>query len=136
MTDNSDALQPAEAFSTIIIFAAMADGIVEEAEKDIIVNILSRIKIFKLYQKEIKKLLAQCLHSLMIDSDATLMNAIASLPQELHDTAFAVATDVIMSDGQVTKEEEITLNLLADKLSVEKEIANQIVHVMAIKNKG
>ncbi len=136
MTNKSNFLQPAQAFATIIIFAAIADGIVEEAEKDIIVNILSPMRIFKLYQENIKKLLAECLKSLMINSDSILIDAIDHLPEELHETAFAVATDVIMSDGQVTKEEENTLNLLADKLSVQKEIAHQIVQVMAIKNKG
>ena len=69
-------------------------------------------------------------------SDVLLKTAIASLPHHLHDTAFAVATDLILADGEVTEEEEDLLQHLYTHLNIPDEKAKNIVDAMIIKNKG
>ena len=134
--NKNDTLSVAQAFANIIIFAAISDGVFEEEEKDIVVNILSRMNIFKPYQDYLKPMVTNCVQSLITNKDETLSNAIAILPPQLSETAFAVASDIVMSDGKITEQEEDLLKTLVDKLSLDKEIANKISEVMTIKNKG
>ena len=134
--NKNDTLSVAQAFANIIIFAAISDGVFEEEEKDIVVNILSRMNIFKPYQDYLKPMVTNCVQSLITNKDETLSNAIATLPPQLSETAFAVASDIVMSDGKITEQEEDLLKTLVDKLSLDKEIANKISEVMTIKNKG
>ena len=134
--NKNNTLSVAQAFANIIIFAAISDGVFEEEEKDIVVNILSRMNIFKPYQDYLKPMVTNCVQSLITNKDETLSNAIAILPPQLSETAFAVASDIVMSDGKITEQEEDLLKTLVDKLSLDKEIANKISEVMTIKNKG
>ena len=134
--NKNNTLSVAQAFANIIIFAAISDGVFEEEEKDIVVNILSRMSIFKPYQDYLKPMVTNCVQSLITNKDETLSNAIAILPPQLSETAFAVASDIVMSDGKITEQEEDLLKTLVDKLSLDKEIANKISEVMTIKNKG
>ena len=134
--NKNNTLSVAQAFANIIIFAAISDGVFEEEEKDIVVNILSLMSIFKPYQDYLKPMVTNCVQSLITNKDETLSNAIAILPPQLSETAFAVASDIVMSDGKITEQEEDLLKTLVDKLSLDKEIANKISEVMTIKNKG
>lgn len=62
--------------------------------------------------------------------------ALASLPDELRETAFCVATDIVLADGTVTQEEEDFLNQLYRALELSEEVALKIIDVMLIKNRG
>ncbi|UBF26209.1 tellurite resistance TerB family protein [Kovacikia minuta CCNUW1] len=68
--------------------------------------------------------------------DTLLSTALQSLPHELHDTAFAMATDIILSDGTITDEEETLLNNLYRVLETPEQTAKMIIEVMLIKNRG
>jgi hypothetical protein len=54
----------------------------------------------------------------------------------LHETAFAVVSDLVLADGEVTQEEEDLLGDLYRALDLSEEVASKIVDVMLIKNKG
>lgn len=136
MARKTASLPPAEAFTIIVLFSAIGDGNVEDEERDIIVNVLARMNIFRAYRGSIKQLLEKSLKYLLTNPAEALLESIASLPKDLHDTAFAVSVDIIMSDGNVSESEENAMLLLADKLSVTKAKAKKIIEVMAIKNKG
>ncbi len=130
-------LEPVEAFLIIILSAAKADGFLEEYEQNMIVNILSRMTIFEQYSGNMEQLFDKGLTIInQKGSEQALKIAISMLPTNLHDTAFAVAADLIMSDGHVTDTEQNTLARLAEALSVPKMKALKIIEVMAIKNKG
>lgn len=58
------------------------------------------------------------------------------MPHYLHETAFAVATDLVLADGDVTEEEEKILTYLSQSLNIPENTANEIVRVMLIRNKG
>jgi hypothetical protein len=54
----------------------------------------------------------------------------------LRETAFAVVTDIVLADGEVTDEEEQLLNRLDEDLEIDRNTALTIIQVMLIKNKG
>ena len=68
--------------------------------------------------------------------DALLKVAVESLPEYLHETAFAIATDIVLSDGEVSDEEEYLLSKLCNSLMISQEKVKKIIEVMIIKNKG
>jgi len=70
------------------------------------------------------------------DVDGLLDRCAASLPEKLHETAFANACDIVLADGVVEPEEEEFLEKLQRKLDVSGDEALSIVEVMIIKNKG
>jgi len=61
---------------------------------------------------------------------------LATLPDELKETVFAVTTDMALADGEVSEEEEQLLNDLYSALGLSEDIALKIIDVMLIKNKG
>jgi hypothetical protein len=67
----------------------------------------------------------------------TLFNsAKSSLPDELQEPAFAVATDLILADGVATEQEQDFLRQLHCALGIPAETAMKITEVMMIKNRG
>ncbi|WP_017295759.1 tellurite resistance TerB family protein [Geminocystis herdmanii] len=136
MARKTASLPAAEAFTIIVLFSAIGDGSLDEQEMDIIVNVLARMNTFRSYRGSMKQLLEKSMKYLLTNPGEALGESIASLPKDLHDTAFAVSVDIIMSDGNVSESEENAMLLLADKLSVTKAKAKKIIEVMIIKNKG
>ena len=55
--------------------------------------------------------------------------------EEMKETAFAWAVDVITADGILPDENREFIWELAEKLSVDSEIAAEIIKVMAIRNR-
>jgi len=74
---------------------------------------------------------------LKLQGPSTLIDlAKAQLPQDLRETAFAIATDLVLSDGTVTSQEQAFLDDLYRILEIPGDTALQIVQVMTIKNRG
>lgn len=129
---------PAEAFAAITLAAVASDGYLADDEARGISAALSRMKLFRSYSNDVMgRLFDKLLGILRQDGINTLFNAAKeSLPQDLRETAFAVATDLVLADGTVTEEEQNFLNDLYQALGISSEIALQIVQVMSIKNQG
>ncbi|MEB3278005.1 MAG: tellurite resistance TerB family protein [Lyngbya sp.] len=135
---NAIELTPAEAFAAIALTAVAADGVITDSESQIIKSTLARMDLFNDYSSETKTEMMQRLLE-QIQSrgyDSLMQAAIAKLPENLKDTAFAVATDIILSDGDLADEEEELLNALYNALDLSEELATKIIDVMLIKNKG
>ena len=62
--------------------------------------------------------------------------ALQSLPHDLYETTFAIVTDLVLADGEVSAEEEQLLNDLYRALGLSEELAVKIIDVMLIKNRG
>jgi hypothetical protein len=61
--------------------------------------------------------------------------AITSLPSELKEKAFAWAADVAIENGILTDEKKQFLEELAAKLSIDSDVAERIIDVLAIKKR-
>lgn len=68
---------------------------------------------------------------------ATLLTACAkTLPPDRHATVFAVAVDLVLSDGRVEARETAYIDSLQTALGVDDAIALRIVEVLLIKNRA
>ena len=119
-TANNTDLSPAESFAGIMIATIAADGYLAREEINSLVNNLHRMKLFQSYPSDsISRMIDKLMKVMQVQSTEKLLNiAIRSLPEYLHETAFAVATDLILSDGEVSEEEEAVLARLFNCLSI------------------
>jgi tellurite resistance protein len=131
-------LGPAEAFAAIALIAVAADGYINDSESQVLSMTLSRMQLFRSYPNDVmKKMLDRLLMLLQRQGVQVLFNAaLATLPDELKETVFAVTTDIALADGEISHEEEQLLNDLYSALGLSEEIALKIIDVMLIKNKG
>ncbi len=131
-------LNPAEAFASIALVAIAADGYLADQEGEDMSLLLSRMKLFNNYRGEgLHRMLDHLLDRLKQDGPGKLVaTAKQCLPPELRETAFAIATDLILSDRTVTQQEQAFLDDLYRILELPEPLALQIVHVMTIKNRG
>ena len=131
-------LTPAEAFAAVALVAIAADGYLSDQEGRDMTMILSRMQLFRSFSNDVMhrmfdKLLAMLKHQ----GPGDLIDlAKRCLPQDLRDTAFAIATDLVLSDGTVTAQEQAFLDDLYRILEIPGDTALQIVQVMTIKNRG
>ncbi|MBI0581563.1 MAG: tellurite resistance TerB family protein, partial [Methanomassiliicoccales archaeon] len=68
--------------------------------------------------------------------DALVAMAKESMPEDMKATAFAVATDLALADGEIADEEKNLLTKVQQSLGVPEDEAVKIIEVMLIKNKG
>ncbi|MDZ8236056.1 MAG: tellurite resistance TerB family protein [Nostoc sp. ChiQUE01a] len=130
-------LNSAEAFAVIVLMATAPNGYLSVEQANSITRVLSRTKLFKSYPHEMmKSLLDKILSIFQGDHFNTLFNAAKdSLSQDLRESAFAVATDLVLAEGIVAEEEKNFLNDLYQALGVSRETAIQIMQVILIKNR-
>ncbi|HEY9617086.1 MAG TPA: tellurite resistance TerB family protein [Microcoleaceae cyanobacterium] len=131
-------MSPAEAYAAITLAAIAADGYLSDEEVDGFLTTLNRMQLFKSYPADVmRRMIDQLFGILKRDGVSVLFNrAKASLPYELQESAFAVATDLVLADGVVTEQERDFLNQLYSALNIPDETAMKIVEVMMIKNRG
>ncbi len=131
-------LNKEEAFAAVALAAVAADGNISEEEGRGIITGLARMKLFENYNPNkmgsmFNKLIG-IIKNQGIESLVTLSKE--NLPQELRETAFAVATDLALADGTIDKSEKDILTKIQQTLGVPEETAIKIIEVMLIKNKG
>ena len=131
-------LNSAEAFAAIALIAVAADGYITASESQAITTTFSRMQLFSDYSGEkMRAMIDQLLNQLQEQgSDVLLKAAVEKLPKELKETAFPVVTDITLADGEITEEEDSLLDNLFNVLEISEEMANNIIDVMLIKNKG
>ncbi|MFQ4139613.1 tellurite resistance TerB family protein [Nodosilinea sp. PGN35] len=136
MTESSMGI--AEALASIALVAIAADGYLADQEGQDMTMLLSRMALFSSYSSEaMHRLFDKLLVRLKTDGPGVMVDqAKASLPQDLRETAFAIATDLVLSDRTVTPQEQAFLEDLYRILEIPSALAQQIVQVMTIKNRG
>jgi hypothetical protein len=100
--------------------------------------LLSRMSLFSSYSSDaLNYLFDLLLDRLKQEGPGILVSeAKAALSQELRETAFAIATDLVLSDRTVTPQEQAFLEDLYRILDIPSTTAQQIVQVMTIKNRS
>jgi len=121
-------LSQTEAIAAIAVSAIAADGYLLDQETERVIVLLSEMEIFKGYsQKQITNLLDKLLNSL---SEKGINNLVAIANNSLHpdykETAFTLATDIILVDGVLSSKEQAFLTRLCQVLEVSTEKAATI----------
>lgn len=131
-------LSPAESFAGIMLATIAADGYIANEEIQHLVATLYRMQLFQSYPNDhVSRMIGKLMKIIEVQNADVLLNvAVQCLPEYLHETVFAVATDLILSDGEVSEEEEYLLSKLCNCLSISQDKVNKIIEVMIIKNKG
>ena len=131
-------LSPAESFACVALVAIAADGYLSEQEGQEMTLALSRMQLFSSYSADVMHRMFDKLLALLKQYGPGELIALAkqSLPPDLRETAFAIATDLVLSDGTVAPQEQSFLDDLYQILEISGEVALQIVQVMNIKNRG
>jgi tellurite resistance protein len=113
---------------TMVIVSA-ADSDMPEAELRIIGDIVGDLPIFSDFDRsELPKALNDCTELINRENglEQILKVIKSALPAKLRETAYAIACDLVASDGEASQEELRVLELLRDRLNLEQLIASAI----------
>ncbi len=131
-------LNQQQAFSAVCVLAVAADGVIEQEEIRGIIFGLVEKKLFRCY--DVNRLTSQLNESAREiqrrGAGPVIEAANKALPAELRETAFALATDLILSDGDVDSKEKALLEDLQKALGIDQALALKIAEVMLVKNRG
>jgi uncharacterized tellurite resistance protein B-like protein len=123
MTEHHAAL-----IDTMILVAA-ADADITDAEFEIIGDIVGHLPVFRDYDRGRLRDTLDKVTDLLGAEDGLERGLAAikeSLPPRLRETAYALACDVAAADGVVTQEEIRILDLLRQRLEIDRLIASAI----------
>ena len=117
------ALSAHEALIHAMVIAASADGQVSDRELEIISRLVTRLPVFDTFERtHLGQVAAQAIDLIKDSSnlEKVLEMVLDSLPARLHDTAYALAVEVATVDLKLEQEELRFLELLRDKLDLDR----------------
>ncbi len=107
----------------VMVIAAVADGALKDRELATIGEFVQMLPVFRGYEKShVRSAIADCTSLLDQEEglDAVIGLAREALPVKLHETAYALACDVVTVDGNAGQEELRWLEMLRHGLNVER----------------
>ena len=122
-------LDPHGALVYTMVIVTGAESRISATERNIIGDIVGHLPVFRGFDRaKLAGHLNDCAELLSKDDglDATLDAIKAALPQRLRETAYAIACDLVASDGAATQEELQLLELLRERLEIDRLIAAAI----------
>jgi len=131
-------LSAQEAFVALLMASARADGSVSAHEANRIEHVVAGMTLFRGHSHErLQKAFTMAAERIKEHGVASVVQAAAAIvPKELGATTFAVAIDLMLSDGRLSPKEEGFADELRTLLNVERERAATIVDVLLMKNAG
>ena len=122
-------LDPHGALIYTMVLVTGAETRLPAAERDIMGDIVGHLPVFHGFDRgKLAAYLNDCAELLARDDglDATLDQITKALPQRLRETAYAIACDLIASDGAATQEELQLLELMRERFEIDRLIAAAI----------
>ena len=131
-------LSVAQAFAAILVASVAADGDLTVAESARLNSLLRSSRVLPPNAPDDSSNVVDSALALLTDRGlaATLGACAAALPATLRATAFAQATDLVLSDSRIGQREKAFIDALREALRIDEHLALQIVDVMLIKNRG
>lgn len=130
MTDNTPSLSPQDALVAVMIAVSASDEQLRTAELVAIQRIVNHAPIFANYDMDRMRQVSQTVFDLFEEEDGldALFGLIRdALPEHLNETAYALACDVVASDGKLP---DMELRMLEE---VREELAVDRLHAAAIE---
>ncbi len=106
-----------------MVLVSAADRNMSDAELQTMGKVVQSLPVFKDFDDEsLPSVAANCAEQLGRDDglDGTLDTILAALPENLRETAYAVACDIAAADGRVVNEEVRLLQMLREKLEIDR----------------
>ncbi len=116
------ALSAHEALIHVMVIAASSDSKVSDRELEIISRLVSRMPVFEAFDhSDLGHVAAQAIDLIKDSSnlDKVLGMVLDSLPERLHDTAYAMAVEVATVDLKLEQEELRFLEMIRDGLQLD-----------------
>jgi len=113
---------------TMVIAAAAGHGM-SDSEGNTIGDAVAHLPAFAgCDERRMRKHLDSCIELLKKDDglDIAIKDIKSALPPRLRETAYLLACDVVASDGEATQEELRLLEMLRDRLSIDRLVAAAI----------
>lgn len=131
-------LEPDDAFIALFIAAMEANGNVSAVEGARAHHLMWSMNRFRHQSPERVGLHIERMRVLVGEhgAPAVLDAAACSIPARLRTSAFALAADLLLADGKVDRGERQFLETLREALALDETVAQQITHVILIKNKA
>lgn len=127
-----------ESFAAVTVAAVAADGVITEEEANGLVVALIRMKLYAGYNaNQMGNMLNKLINIVRKQGvEALITLSKDPLPAELRETAFAVAADLALADGEIAEQEKAILTKIQTSLGITEDRAVNIIEVMLVKNKG
>ncbi len=119
-------LDPHGALIYTMVIVSAADRNLPDSELQMIGDIIGHLPVFREFdRKSLPKVLNGCTEALARDDGLakTLDEISTALPAKLHETAYAIACDLIAADGEASQEELRALDLIRQRLNIDRLIA-------------
>ena len=131
-------LSNGESFLAIMLSAVASDQIVAKDEMLLFLNLLSRFKGLESVSKhQFEKMIDRFQKIINRDGVGTLVDAAKKgLKDDMKETAFANAVEIVLADGYVDTKEKEFLEHLQKAVEISDERAQTIIEVIMIKNRG
>ena len=116
-------LDPHGALIYTMVIVSAADADLPDAELQTIGNIIGQLPVFRDFDRQsLPRLLNDCAEALGRENGLEkILKAInAALPAKLHETAYAIACDLVAADGEASQEELRLLELIRHRLNVDR----------------
>lgn len=116
-------LDPHAALIYTMVIVSAADADLADEEMQIIGEIIGHLPAFRGFDRRtLPKLLNACAESLARKDglEETLQAIKEALPTNLRETAYAIACDLVASDGEASQEELRALELIRHRLNIER----------------
>ena len=127
-----------DALAAILVASVSVDGTLNVDETARMEGLLSTSRLFRAVSGTASAGSVERAITLLNErGTATVLTACAeALPPDLHATAFAVAVDLVFSDGRVEAREKAYVDALQRALGLDDATALKIVEVLLIKNRA
>lgn len=125
-----------EAFFSILAATALCDKKLASEEVEELHGLCHRLPIFVgLPTAELNAMVDRVVDRLNHDFDGSLTIAIRSLNEEMRQSAFIHALEIIAADRVINEDEEKFVDELATKLNIDSEFIDKAAEIIGIKNK-
>ncbi len=127
-----------EAFVGILLSSCMCDEELADTEVQGLITCLTRMKLYEGYDAvKCDQLVSNAKVALeQRGLDRYVDQCISNLPVELRETVYANVCNMVVADGVYCDNEERFVDLLREKLSIQKTAAAEIMDVIVVKNRG
>jgi tellurite resistance protein len=118
----SKPLSAHEALIWVMVTTAVADRAMTESELDELKRLIAFTPVFQDFDGSVGEIADACSDNFSATNgiDRILDKIAEALPARLHETAYALAVEMAVYDGDVKQEELVFLQMLDDRLEIDK----------------
>jgi hypothetical protein len=127
-----------EAIGSLLVAAIAVDGTVTTSEAVRIGDILGTCRLLRQTEDGSTRALAHRAIVLLTEYGlpAILTGCAKVIPSDVRPTVFALATDLVLTDGRLGDREKVFIDELQAVLRIDDAMTKKIIEVLLIKNRG